>query len=80
MKSDELLVCDRFPRASKYHPVWFDAANNLQRVLDACAPPAGIYRFAFVQLYELSATSVRSLWRGRCAGAKTADECGKGYV
>jgi hypothetical protein len=34
--------------------------------------PGGLYRFEFVQLYALSATSVRSLWRGRCAGGETA--------
>jgi hypothetical protein len=41
--------------------------------LSTCEAPGGFYRFEFVQLYELSATSVRSLWRGRCAGAETAD-------
>ncbi len=40
--------------------------------LSTCEAPAGLYRFEFVQLYELSATSVRSLWRGRCAEIKTA--------
>jgi hypothetical protein len=50
-----------------------DSDECMRLALSTCAPPAGIYRFAFVQLYELSATSIRSLWRGRCAGAKTAD-------
>jgi hypothetical protein len=40
--------------------------------LSTCEAPRGLYRFEFVQLYELSATSVRSLWRGRCAGTETA--------
>jgi hypothetical protein len=39
--------------------------------ISTCEAPAGLYRFEFVQLYELSGTSVRSLWRGRCAGAET---------
>ena len=44
----------------------------VQVALSTCEAPAGLYRFEFVQLYELSATSVRSLWRGRCAKAETA--------
>ena len=41
--------------------------------LSTCETPEGLYRFEFVQLYELSATSVRSPWRGgRCGEAETA--------
>ena len=40
--------------------------------LSSCEAPAGPYVFEFIQLYELSANSARSLWRGRCAGAQTA--------
>jgi len=36
------------------------------------SPTNGPYLFESVQLYELSANSVRSLWRGRGAGADTA--------
>jgi hypothetical protein len=50
--------------------------EGLRVALSTCEAPAGLYRFEFIQLYELSATSVRSLWRGRCAAAETAAQHG----
>jgi hypothetical protein len=47
-----------------------EADECVRSALSSCKAPAGLYRFDFVQLYELSDNGVRSLWRGRLTGVE----------
>jgi hypothetical protein len=49
-----------------------EARECVSFALSTPEAPAGVYRFDFVQLYQLSVNGVRSLWRGRCAGIEAA--------
>jgi hypothetical protein len=63
-----------FGHVHHFGVAFFEAESDecVRLALSSCEAPTGLYRFEFVQLYELSATSVRSLWRGRCAEPETA--------
>ena len=49
-----------------------EADECVRLALSTSDIPAGVYRFDFVQLYQLSDHGARSLWRGRCTGVEAA--------
>jgi hypothetical protein len=68
-----------FGRIHHFAVAFFEPESDeyMRLALSSCEAPGGLYRFEFVRLYELSATSVRSLWRGRCTGTETVASSGE---